>query len=81
MATRYESTSRYRITESGKEAVKKEEDTVAYGVYTAYEGETLDSIAYRLFGDPLRYWELADLNPQIKFPNRLSVGQVIRVPR
>jgi nucleoid-associated protein YgaU len=81
MSARYESTSRYRLTDNRREAEKKESDIVAYSVYTVSEGETLDRIAYALFGDPLRYWEIADINPQVKFPNRLSPGQVLRIPR
>jgi hypothetical protein len=31
-------------------------------------------------GDPLRYWEIADINPQFKFPLDIVPGKVIRLP-
>lgn len=79
---RYPNTSRYVVSADGKEANRKIPNTaVSYTTYLAKEGETLDLIAHRLLSDFSRYWELADLNPHIKFPNRLSAGQVIRIPR
>lgn len=81
MTTRYTSSSRYELSDDFKEAIRKETETTPYTVYTASEGETLDSIAVNILGDFSRYWEIADVNPQIKFPNRLSAGQAVRIPR
>lgn len=81
MTARYNSTSRYRVSNNLKEANKKSSTSVAYTVYTASEGDTLDRIAHAIFGDFTRYWELADINPHIKFPNKLEAGQAIRIPR
>jgi nucleoid-associated protein YgaU len=44
------------------------------------EGETLETIATRVLGNPLRFWEIADLNPQIKFPLDIATGTVLRLP-
>jgi len=81
MLARYTSTSRYALSDDLQSAVRKQQDAVPYAVYTASEGETLDEIAVSIFGDFSRYWEIADVNPQIKFPNRLSAGQAVRLPR
>jgi nucleoid-associated protein YgaU len=51
-----------------------------YTLYTVRQGDTLERISARLFGTTERYWEIADLNPQIKFPIDLESGDVIRVP-
>lgn len=81
MTARYQSTSRYRVSNNLKEADKKATNSVSYTVHTASEGDTLDLIAHSLFGDFTRYWEIADINPHVKFPNKLKAGQVIRIPR
>lgn len=82
MATMYNSNSRYALTDSGKEADRKSLPTsVMYTTYMAKNGDTFEKLAYRLFGDFTRYWEIADINPHIKFPNEIPVGTVVRVPR
>jgi nucleoid-associated protein YgaU len=48
--------------------------------YVVREGDTLENIATRMLGLPTRYWEIADINPQVKFPLDLEVGTVLRLP-
>jgi len=79
MAT-YSSLSRYTNDSTGQLAFRGPVKRPNYNLYTVREGETLESIATRTLGNPLRYWELADLNPQIKFPLDLEVGTVLRLP-
>jgi len=62
-------------------AVRKPTTTVEYVTYTAREGESFVTIATRLFNDPTQYWRIADINPQIAFPDRLSGGTTVRVPK
>lgn len=82
MLVRYGSTSRYTITANKKEAAKKQISTsIPYTTYVARDGDTFDLLAHKLLRDATRYWEIADINPQIKFPNKLSAGQVLRIPR
>ena len=82
MLIKYASNSRYSVTDTGKEADRKALPTaVPYTTYVAKEGDTLDRLAQRLLNDFTRYWEIADINPHIKFPNMLTVGTVIRIPR
>jgi nucleoid-associated protein YgaU len=78
---KYDSTSRYKLDESGKIALR----TVLpiggqYVLYTVKQGDTLESIATKHLGNPKRYWEIADVNPQVKFPLDLVVGKTIRLP-
>lgn len=82
MIVKYSSNSRYLLSANNKEADRKPfPGAVVYSTYVAKEGETLDGIAYKLLRDFSRYWEIADINPHIKFPTRLSAGTVIRIPR
>lgn len=83
MTAKYSSMSRYSLTEDGRSAYRPDStlnDSRRFTTYTVRGGDTLESISNRLLGSPLRYWELADLNPQIKFPMDIKVGSVIRIP-
>jgi nucleoid-associated protein YgaU len=62
-------------------AVRKPVDNVYVQKYTVMAGETLESIAAKIYGDPTQFWRIADLNPQIKFPIDLTPGEVIRIPQ
>lgn len=48
--------------------------------HTVVKGDTLWGIAKKYLGDGARYPELVKANPQIKNPNLIFVGQVIRIP-
>lgn len=76
----YDTLSRYRNDASGKTASRLPPDRRVYTTYVVRAGDTLESIATRALGNPRRYWELADINPQIKFPLDISVGTVLRLP-
>jgi nucleoid-associated protein YgaU len=81
MSARYFSpNSRYKIDETGIAADRIPPIRVTAFLYTVKQGDTLESIASKQLGDPLRYWEIADINPQITFPLSLKTGDVIRVP-
>jgi len=73
--------SRYTSSENGKEANRIEQVGSRYTPYTVRQNDTLEGIALRHLGDTKRYWEIADLNPQIKFPTDLAVGMIIRLPQ
>lgn len=81
------SSSRYTTTKGTKEgasiviAVRKETGFAQYDTYTARAGDTFANLATRLFADPSQYWRIADINPQIKFPDQIPVGETIRIPR
>lgn len=51
-----------------------------FTTYTTGYGERLDRIAARLYGDPTRWWEIADINPEVSYPGYLPPGSVLRVP-
>jgi len=76
----YSAVSRYTLDSSGQTASRSGKQSTRYTLYTVRDGDTLERIASRRFGTTERYWEIADLNPQIKFPIDLEVGDVIRLP-
>lgn len=76
----YSASSRYRLSESRQTAERRPPLPTKFATYTVREGDTLESIAARQLGDPLRYWEIADINPQVKFPLDIAPGSVIRLP-
>jgi nucleoid-associated protein YgaU len=76
----YSSSSRYSTDSAGQTGVRGPIRANRYTLYTVREGDTLESISGRIFGTTERYWEIADINPQIKFPLNMSTGDVIRIP-
>ena len=80
MAYNYGPTSRYVLNDAGTEANRKTLKTGRYYLYTVKQGDNMERIAKRALGTTDRYWEIADMNPQVKHPHNLSVGDVIRVP-
>jgi hypothetical protein len=48
--------------------------------YTVLKGDTLGTIAQKFLGSSSRWREIWTANPSIKDPNKLIVGQIIRIP-
>jgi len=49
--------------------------------HVVVQGERLDQLAQRYYGDPLKYWLICDANDAV-FPEELLVpGRVLRIPR
>lgn len=80
MAT-YRTTARYAVSDNGTTANRKPRETVSYYMYTSRQGDTFDLLAYRFFNDPERYWEIADINPHVEWPDQIPVGTSIRIPQ
>jgi nucleoid-associated protein YgaU len=76
----YDANSRYTVDVGGKTASRGDLVTERFTLYTVRQGDTLENIAMRRLGSQKRYWEIADMNPQIKFPLDLEVGTVLRIP-
>lgn len=51
-----------------------------YKAYAVMAGERMDTIAYRLWGDPEMWWRIADANPEIFYPRDLTIGTILRIP-
>lgn len=61
-------------------AVRKKKGTYNYTTYVTKNGETFESLSTRVFRDPTQYWRIADINPQIKYPDVIPAGTLIRLP-
>lgn len=76
----YRNSSRYRLVSGGILASRVPLQNVNYYQYISNEGDSFDSIAAKILGDGKRYWEIADINPQIVWPDVIPVGTVLRLP-
>ena len=80
-----QSVSRYYTTpvpdSSGKYvSIRKYNGGSKYYNYASVDSDTFDRIAYRVFNDSERYWEIADLNPHVPFPDEIPFNTILRIP-
>lgn len=61
-------------------AVRAPTYAVKFTTHKVRDLESFESIAAWALGDPQRWWEVADLNTHVKYPNYIPVGTMIRVP-
>lgn len=76
----YKKSSRYRIASNGRLADRVPYESTTYYQYVSREGDTFIKLAARVLNDPTRYWEIADINPQVEWPDTIPVGTVLRIP-
>ena len=51
-------------------------------IYQAREGDRLDSLAFKFFHDPRKWWLIADANPDVLVPDQLlEPGTLVRIPK
>lgn len=62
-------------------ATRKDADPVRVSRYMVASGDTIENMAFKLFGDPSQWWRIADVNPQIEFPLDIISGMEIRIPQ
>lgn len=53
---------------------------VLFQRYVTREGDRYDTLAAKLWADPMKWWVIADMNPQVLFPGNIPPGTVIRLP-
>jgi nucleoid-associated protein YgaU len=78
--SRYQSSVDQRDGVARNIAVPKPRISTDYSTYTARDGDTFSALAYRFLGDPTFFWRIADINPQVPFPDRIPAGTQIRIP-
>lgn len=76
----YRTSSRYRISNGGRLADRVPYESTKYYQYITRDNDTFALIAARTLNDPTRYWEIADINPQVEWPDAIPTGTVIRIP-
>lgn len=77
----FDVSSRYQLDSSGITASPKDKLPVLYSLHRVVQGDTILNIAARLLNDDKLWWQIADINPQVKYPEDLVVGSLIRIPR
>lgn len=77
----YQSSSRYRLTSGSSMAARVPEVSRVYYSHVTSDGDTFQLLAAKLFNDGSRYWEIADINPQVQWPDVIPTGTVLRIPK
>lgn len=80
MPSSYSPSSRYSVDDNNQTASRTSVTKVNFRTHRVRSGDTMDRIAHLAYGDVNRWWEIADMNPQVKFPLDLTPGQVLRIP-
>lgn len=79
-SSRYTSSSYDSGTSSVPISVRKPSYSPRFYNYMAKEGDSFESLAITMFGDPTRWWEIADINAHVPFPDTIEAGTTVRVP-
>jgi hypothetical protein len=53
---------------------------VRFSTYLSRERDSFESIATWSLGSPERWWEIADINSHVRYPNYIPPGTSIRIP-
>lgn len=76
----YTSIDRYVLTDDRRFAEKKPRETVRFMVYVSRQGDSFERLAAIYLNDSSRYWEIADINPHVEWPDLIQDGTSIRIP-
>jgi nucleoid-associated protein YgaU len=52
-----------------------------YTVHRVADGDRLDALAFIAYGDAEFWWKIADANPEVWFPDDITPGMLLRIPR
>lgn len=53
---------------------------IQYQFHQVTGHDTIDGLAYKIYGDATRWWVIANLNPEILDFSALPTGAMLRVP-
>lgn len=79
--SRYRATQEIRNGKSDVVAVYNKVPETQYMTYISRDGDSFEKLASIYLGGPVFYWRIAELNPQVLFPDRIPLGTRIRIPR
>jgi LysM domain-containing protein len=54
--------------------------TITYWWCILAEGDTLSSLAFSNYGDPTKWWKIADANPEVMDWTTIAPGSLLRIP-
>lgn len=49
--------------------------------YVWRAGDRIDRLAQQFLGDPGKWWQIMDINPELPNPAAIAPGTVLRIPR
>jgi hypothetical protein len=86
--SRYENTSAYAhlhptaglVVLLGRRKITEFPKDAEFLYYEYKEGDTIDYLAYKLYGDPHYWWVIMDSNTKYYVPWDIKVGDVLKVP-
>jgi nucleoid-associated protein YgaU len=61
-------------------AERVDQEARVYYQYVSRQNDTFQLLAAKLLNDSNRYWEIADINPQVQWPDVIPTGTVLRMP-
>jgi nucleoid-associated protein YgaU len=53
---------------------------IRYQLHVVTGADTIDGLAYKIYGDGTLWWAIANLNPEVQDFSVLTTGQVLRIP-
>lgn len=83
--SRYETTGTYRVRDAKGRLVtalniRAIPATPAGYFHTFAAGERLDLLAFQYYGDPEKFWLIADANDEMDPEDLLDPGRLLRIP-
>lgn len=79
--SRYRARQEVRNNNIAVVAVYNKVPETQYMVYISRDGDSFEKLASKYLGGPVFYWRIAELNPQVPFPDKIPLGTKIRIPR
>jgi nucleoid-associated protein YgaU len=52
----------------------------SYRTHRSVIGDRFDVLAHRVLGDAELWWRIADLNPEVFYPDAIPEGTTLRIP-
>lgn len=79
--SRYKAQSEIRDNKLHIVAVSTSTPRDNYRVHIARDGDSFEKLASQYLGAPIFFWRIAEMNPQVPFPDLIPVGTKIRIPQ
>lgn len=67
-------------SEAREVSLRVAKEKKSYVTHVVRGTESFTSLAYRYLNDERLYWYIADHNPQVKYPDLIPPGTIIRIP-
>jgi nucleoid-associated protein YgaU len=81
ISSRYRVNTEIRNDDIAVVSVRNSVTVPNYATHVSREGDSFESLASRFLGAPVFYWKIADINPQVAFPDYIPPGTLIRIPQ